>query len=205
MSSIALEAQSRAATVRPVFTDRSRWVAAILLVAGPLLQAVLLFNSMSFLADSAVIPMKVGVARLLAGQEPAPTSLSLPTLYLIVDGVLATLLALAALPLLRLRRWDRRLRQNYLAGRLRRVLVGLRLGWEIGVPVLLLGGIRLLLGSQGIQSWYLILTVFPDLTIWLWTLSLIMLVTGVLRAALLIRARRRKAEVRGIRVSASAS
>src|SRR4051794_26410640 len=40
MSSITLEPQSRAAIVRPVFPDRSRWLAAILLVTGPLLQVV---------------------------------------------------------------------------------------------------------------------------------------------------------------------
>jgi hypothetical protein len=165
--------------------------------------AVLLFNTSNFLADGAAItPIKVGVARLLAGQEPVPASLSLPTLYLIVDAVLATLLALAALPLLRLRRWDQRLGQNYLAGRL---LLGLRLAWELGLPVLLLSGVRLLLGSIGATSWYLILIIFPDLTIWLWTISLVVLATGILRALLVVRARRGEAEARSIRVSPSTS
>jgi hypothetical protein len=40
MSSLVVEPQIRAAAVRPIFTDRSRWVAAAVLVIGPLLQAV---------------------------------------------------------------------------------------------------------------------------------------------------------------------
>ena len=40
MSSLAVEPQIRAAAVRPIFTDRSRWLAAALLVIGPLLGAV---------------------------------------------------------------------------------------------------------------------------------------------------------------------
>ena len=72
------------------------------------------------------------------------------------------------------------------------------------MPVLLLSGVRLLLGSQGAQSWYQILILFPDLTIWLWTISLIVLLTGILRAALVVRARRRTASVGSVRVSPSA-
>jgi hypothetical protein len=40
MTSLVVEPQIRAAAVRPIFTDRSRWVAAAVLVTGPLLQAV---------------------------------------------------------------------------------------------------------------------------------------------------------------------
>jgi hypothetical protein len=40
MSLLVVEPKSRAVAVRPVFTDRSRWVAAAVLVAGPLLQAI---------------------------------------------------------------------------------------------------------------------------------------------------------------------
>src|SRR5206468_11216518 len=116
------------------------------------------------LAESALTEIKVGVARLLAGQEPAPaSSLSLPTLYLIVDAVLAALFALALWPLLRLRRWDQRMRQNYLVGRLRRLRVGLRRGCELGLPLLLLIGVRLALDSLGAQSWYEGLPFLPDL------------------------------------------
>ena len=92
--------------------------------------AVLLFNSSGALAESALTEIKVGVARLLAGQEPGPaSSLSLPTLYLIVDLVLAVLLALVLWPLLRLRRWDRA------GGRTSRWVAhggcGLACGWDV--------------------------------------------------------------------------
>lgn len=141
------------------------------------------------LADAtAFTAIKTGVARLLAGQEPAPApSLSLPVLYLIVDAVLA----LAVWPLLRLRRWDERLRQNYLAGRPRHLWVGLRLGWEVGLPLLLLIGVRLALDSISAQSWYEDLLAFPDFIAWLWVISLLILLTGVLRGVLVFRTRRR--------------
>jgi hypothetical protein len=40
MSSLVVEPQIRTAAVRPIFADYSRWVAAAVLVIGPLLQAV---------------------------------------------------------------------------------------------------------------------------------------------------------------------
>jgi len=40
MSSLVIEPQIRAAAVQPLFTDRSRWVVAAVLVLGPLLQAI---------------------------------------------------------------------------------------------------------------------------------------------------------------------
>jgi CubicO group peptidase (beta-lactamase class C family) len=168
--------------------------------------AVLLMNSSGLLPDvTAFTEIKEGVARLLAGQEPAPaSSLSLPTLYLIVDAVLAALLGLALWPLLRLRRWDQRLRQNYLAGRPRLLRVGLRLGCEVGVPLLLLIGVRLLLDGLGAQSWYQGLLGFPDFVAWIWAISLLMLLTAVLRGVLVLRALRRTAGARSVRISPSA-
>jgi CubicO group peptidase (beta-lactamase class C family) len=168
--------------------------------------AVLLFNSSGLLADAtAFTAIRDGVARLLAGQEPAPaSSLSLPTLYLIVDAVLAALLALAVWPLLRLRRWDQRLRQQHPGERPRLLWVGLRLGWELGVPLLLLSGVRLALTGLGAQSWYEGLLGFPDFIAWLWAISLLMLLTGVLRGVLVLRALRRTADARSVRISPSA-
>ncbi len=167
--------------------------------------AVLLMNSSGLLPDvTAFTEIKEGVARLLAGQEPAPASLSLPTLYLIVDAVLAALLALALWPILRLRRWDQRLRQHHQAGRPRLLRVGLRLGCEFGVPLLLLIGVRLLLDSMGAQSWYQGLLGFPDFVAWLWAISLLMLLTAVLRGVLVLRALRRTADARSVRISPSA-
>jgi CubicO group peptidase (beta-lactamase class C family) len=156
--------------------------------------AVLLFNSFSLLADmTAFTQIKEGVARLLAGQEPAPVSSpSLPTRYLIVDAVLAALLALAVWPLLRLRRWEQRLRQQLPVGRWQLVRVGLRLAWEVSVPITLLFGVYLLLrATLGTLSWNEILLLFPDIGAWLWAISLIMLLTGALRLGLLLRVLRR--------------
>jgi CubicO group peptidase (beta-lactamase class C family) len=168
--------------------------------------AVLLISSWGLLADSTFTEIEAGVARLLAGQEPAPaSSLSVPTLYLIIDVVFAGLLALALWPLLRLRRWDQRLRQRREAGRRWRLRVGLRMGWEVILPLALLTGARLALDTLGAQSWYQGLTFLPDLLVWLWTICLVMLLTGILRAAIVIRARRRKTEARSVRVSASVS
>src|SRR6185503_14245651 len=80
--------------------------------------AVLLISSAGLLAESTFGEIEAGVARLLAGQDPAPASSpSLPILYLIVDLVLAGLLALAVWPLVRLPRWEQRLRQWREAGR----------------------------------------------------------------------------------------
>ncbi len=52
--------------------------------------------------------------------------------------MLAGLLALALWPLLRLRSWYRVLRQRRREGRRRLLGVGLRLGWELSLPVALL-------------------------------------------------------------------
>jgi hypothetical protein len=167
--------------------------------------AVLLFNSSGVLSESALAEIKVGVARLLAGQEPGPaSSLSLPTLYLIVDLALAVLLALALSPLLRLRRWDQRLRQNQQAGCPWRLRVRLRLGWEFGVPVAVLSAVRQVLDMLGAQSWYEGLTLLPDFIAWLWTIALVVLLTGVLHAVLVLRAPRRMPDVRSVRISPSA-
>jgi hypothetical protein len=118
--------------------------------------------------------------------------------------VLAALFALALWPLLRLRHWDQRLRQNYLAGRLRRLPVGLRLGCELGLPVLLLIGVRQALDMLGAQSWYEGLLFLPDFIAWFWTIALVVLLTGVLRGALVLRMPRRTADTRNVRISPSA-
>jgi len=166
---------------------------------------VLLFNSFGLLPDSAFTEIETGVARLVAGQEPGPaSSLSLPTLYLIVDAVLAALLALALSPLLRLRRWGQRLRLNEQVGRPWRLRVGLRLGWEFSVPVAVLVTVRLALSVLGAQSWYEGLTLLPDFVAWLWTIALVVLLTGVLRGALVLGVLRRTADMRSVRISPSA-
>lgn len=140
--------------------------------------AVLLINGQNMLAQfGAFGEIEAGVARLLADQEPLPaTGLRLPTLYLIIDAVLVLFLLLAIWPLLRLRQWQARRAE----GRLRTPWVRLRLLWEFGLPVILLGGGRLLLHALGAQSWAEGLLLFPDFGLWLWTFSLLMGLTGAL-------------------------
>lgn len=142
--------------------------------------AVLLLNSQNMLAQfGAFKEIEAGAARLLAGQEPEPaSSLSLSQLYLIVDVLLGGLLALALWPLLRLRRWERRLRQRQQAGRGRRGWAWARLSWEFGMPLALLLLARLLLHLLGAQSWAEGLSLFPDFGAWLWAIALLMLLTG---------------------------
>ncbi|MDQ3702829.1 MAG: beta-lactamase family protein [Chloroflexota bacterium] len=159
--------------------------------------AVLLINTGGVLAvASAYNEIEAGVARLLVGQEPAPPSISLGRLYLIVDAVLGGLLALALWPLLRLQRWPTRLQQRHREQRFGRrsgVGVALRLACELGMPIVLLLGARVLIVARmGAQSWSEFLTVFPDFTVWFWALSLLLLLTGTLRLALTVRVLRHK-------------
>ena len=130
-----------------------------------------------------------GLARLLAGQAPQATP-SLTTFYLIFDGVLAVLLALAIFPLLRLRRWSSRFGQR----RHRLVRLGLRLTWEVALPVALLLGVPLFTSSAlGVTNWYEILLLWPDVGSWILAISALLLLTSILRAVLAIRVLRRTA------------
>jgi hypothetical protein len=150
--------------------------------------AVLLLNSQNMLAQfGAFKEIEEGVARLLAEQELAQAaSLSLRQLYLLVDSVLGLLLALTVWPVLRMRHWARQLRWAKMQ-RWWRLRVGLRLGWEFAVPVILLAAVRLVLYMLGAQSWAEGLSLFPDFGAWLWAISLLMLLTGVIRLVLLRR------------------
>jgi CubicO group peptidase (beta-lactamase class C family) len=154
--------------------------------------AVLLMNSFGAVASvSAYKDIEEGVARLLAKQALPPPSLSLHTLYLLVDLPLALLFIAALWPLLHLRHWGRLQQQRQREGRLQLVLVGLRLVWEIGLPLTLLIATRLALHRMGAQSWLEGLFLFPDFGAWLWALSLIMLLTGAIRLVLIRRILRR--------------
>ena len=79
------------------------------------------------------------------------------------------------------------LRQQQQAGQLRRLWIGLRLGWEFAAPLTLIVGARLLLAMLGAQSWAEGLSLFPDFGAWLWAISLIMLLAGATRLVLLRR------------------
>src|SRR5207247_9977200 len=115
-------------TTRLLIEPQTRW------------RAVLLENANNFIpvagANSALTSLEAGVTRLLAGQAPQ-ASLSLTTLYLIIDGVLVVLSVLAILPLLRLRRWAGWFEQHQ-RQRPRSVRVGLRLASDVAVPPALL-------------------------------------------------------------------
>src|SRR6266567_7955528 len=102
--------------------------------------AVLLVNANNMIpvdgANTALTSLESAVTRLLAGQAPQ-VSLSLTTLYLIIDGVLLVLSALAIFPLLRLRRWSRRFEQRQ-RQRPQFIRLGLRLTWDVALPLALL-------------------------------------------------------------------
>lgn len=154
--------------------------------------AVLLLNSQNMLAQfGAFREIEAGVARLLAGQEPAPTTaLRLPTLYSLIDAALGSLLVLACWSFLRLPGWEQRLRLQQTAGQMQLWRVGLRVLWEVTLPLSLLVGARLLLHAMGAQSWAEGLLLFPDFGVWLWLFALLMLFTGVLRFIRCQRVRR---------------
>ncbi|MFN8442857.1 MAG: serine hydrolase domain-containing protein [Caldilineaceae bacterium] len=145
--------------------------------------AVLLLNSQNMLAQfGAYREIEAGIARLLAEQKPmSATALRLPTLYLVLDGVLGALLLLALCSFLRLPRWTKQLQQRQAAGQLRLRWVNLRLFWELGFPIVLLVSARLLLHLLGAQSWAEGLLLFPDLGAWLWVFAALLLLTGGLR------------------------
>jgi CubicO group peptidase (beta-lactamase class C family) len=166
---------------------------------------ILLVNTNNFIpvdgANSALTSLGAGVTRLLAGQAPQ-ASLSLTTFYLIFDGVLAVLLALAIFPLLRLRRWSRRFGQR----RHRVVRLGLRLAWEVALPVVLLLGAPLVASMLGVTNWYEILLWWPDVGSWILVISALLLLTAVLRAVLAIRVLRHTvAETSAVKPSPSPS
>src|SRR6266496_5280067 len=157
--------------------------------------AILLVNANNFIpvagANSALTSLEAGVTRLLAGQAPQ-ASMSLTTLYLIIDGVLVVLSALAVFPLLRLRRWSRRFEQRQ-QRRPQFIRLGLRLTWDVALPVAILLGASLFASLLGATSWYWILLVWPDLGLWILAICTLLLLTGVLRAVLAIRVLRRTA------------
>ncbi len=101
------------AGVPAIWHDGNNVVASTRLLIEPQTHwgAILLVNANSLIpidgANTALTSLADGVTRLLAGQTPQ-ASTSLTTFYLILDGILAVILALAVFPLLRLRSWSRK-------------------------------------------------------------------------------------------------
>jgi CubicO group peptidase (beta-lactamase class C family) len=156
--------------------------------------AVLLVNANNFIpvdgANSALTSLEAGVTRLLAGQAPQ-ASLSLTTLYLIIDGVLVVLSVLAIFPLLRLRRWARRFEQRQ-RQRPQFIRLGLRLTWDVALPVALLLMLLFFVSNFNGATFYDVWLTYPDLDSWLLVISALLLFTAVSRAVLAIRVFRRK-------------
>jgi hypothetical protein len=129
---------------------------------------------------------------MLVGRKPPPAGLSVGTLYLILDSLLVLISALVLWPALRLPRWyekfGRRWRQP---GRLKRgfniVRVGLRLAWELILPVLLLGLPML----NGYLTWRTLFFNAPDIVSWLLVIFALLLITGIIRVVLMVRVLRR--------------
>jgi hypothetical protein len=106
--------------------------------------------------------------------------------------VLVVLSALAVFPLLRLRRWSRKFEQRQ-QRRPQYLRLGLRLTWDVALPVVILLGASLFASLLGATSWYWILLGWPDLGSWLLAICTLLLLTAVLRAVLAIRVLRRTA------------
>ncbi|HEX5808394.1 MAG TPA: serine hydrolase domain-containing protein, partial [Anaerolineales bacterium] len=159
--------------------------------------AVLLFNSFGIVAyESAYKEIETGVTRLLAGMEPIAPAQSLGSTYLIIDLLLAIVLGIALWPLVQIRKWHRWLLARQPSGSVPLIRVSLRSAWEMGFALVFLIGVRLfIVEGLGAQSWYEVLSVFPDFVVWIWAFALIIFLTGVFRTKIIIQTRRSRTRV----------
>jgi hypothetical protein len=144
--------------------------------------AVILSNAQGILATTAYRSIENGVARLLDGRPAEPTAVSVPTIYAGFDILAVASLALALLPLLRMRRWATRLAQQ---PRLRKRTV-VRIAAEVATSTLVVVLIRIFIGLIG-ASWHEILLLVPDVVGWLLTLCAVVFLTGLLHASIATR------------------
>ena len=153
---------------------------------------VILMNSFNIVAyESAFQEIEAGVARLMAGMEPHEPSQTLGQVYLTIDIMLAVLLAIVLWPLLRMRKWRTWLLERREAGKVPTVRVALRAIFEILFALIFLLGIRMVVVTGlGAQSWYEVLTAFPDFVLWIWMFALILFVTGAIRRRLILQTHR---------------
>jgi CubicO group peptidase (beta-lactamase class C family) len=117
------------------------------------------------------------ILRMLEGQPLAPARWSANIIYYILDAILALLFALVLVNAMLLPRWYKRFQQPM---RYRGIRVGVRLLGELLLPLLILIG----LPALGGYSWPFILLVVPDLGWWILVTMSLLLITGVLRGAL---------------------
>src|SRR6266496_1492309 len=184
------------AGVPAIWHDGNNVVASTRLLIEPQTHwgAILLVNANSLIpidgANTALTSLADGVTRLLAGQTPQ-ASTSLTTFYLIFDSILVVLSTLALWPLLRLRRWSRKFEQRQ-PRRPQFLRLGLRLTWDIALPLAILLGVSLFASLLGATSWDWILLVWPDLGSWILAICALVLLTGIVRAVVAIRVLRRK-------------
>jgi CubicO group peptidase (beta-lactamase class C family) len=146
--------------------------------------AVVLINDQGLLGVGAFASIQNAVARMLAGQQPQVTSLSVTQLYLIADAVMILLSLLVVVPLVRLPRWSRRRTER----RHWAVRAWTRITIEVLVPVILVSATWLALRQLGARNWYEIISLIPDFVPWLLLMSGLLLLTGILRGVLAVRA-----------------
>jgi CubicO group peptidase (beta-lactamase class C family) len=166
----------------------------VLMLPEKRLGMVVLMNSFGIVAyESAYEEIETGITQLLAGIEPDRPSQSLRNLYLRIDAILAVILAMAVWPFARMRKWHRRLLQRAETGHPGLAGASLRSMIEISFALAFLVGIRtLIVTGLGGQSWYEVFTVFPDFVVWIWVLALVILLTGVIRAVLIVQIQRNR-------------
>ena len=120
---------------------------------------------------------------MLAGYV-TPSGPNMSTSYLIIDSAVVLISILVLLSVLRLPHWNRKFGQR----RGHRLLrVGLRLIWELVLPVVLLLSVPIMFGS-----WSEFLLTFPDLGPWLIATLAILIITATTRVVLVVLTLRRK-------------
>jgi CubicO group peptidase (beta-lactamase class C family) len=144
--------------------------------------AVILSNAQGLLATMAYRSIEYGVARLLDGRDPAAATFSVPTLYAGFDTLVVASLALALLPVFRIRRWAARLA----AQRRLRAWTAVRIALELAIPVLVVVMLKVFIGMIG-ATWHEIFLLVPDVVGWLLSLCCAVIATGLLHTAIALR------------------
>lgn len=136
---------------------------------------------------SGAADIALDVLRLSSGVSVASSAPTVRAVYLAVDLALAALAGLLAVHAVRARSWSRRLQ----GARQPRLLIGRTLVADLTLPVLVLVGIPLWIGSTGssqagsvISGWRFLLWTLPDLAVALLALALGGLAVGAAKVVL---------------------
>ena len=137
---------------------------------------------------SSVQGIAAGVMALLVGSKASPAGLSVSILYLVLDCLLLLITALALWSALRLHHWTEKFARRWRQpGRWRRgftiMRLGVRLVWELVLPVLVLG-LPLLIGYL---TWRQLLLSAPDIVWSLLLIAALMFATAIFRLVLMAR------------------